>query len=489
AENQTGSGPVLELSESQGLVEVIEPAAGFRVLTHTLPTGREGVAYPRIQILTAGVTTGGLTFSLSGTSGPLPPGITLDPQGFLSGTPTEAGTFPIVVQIVNTATLFAAYDLIIDPGLPFGILRGTLSTGVVGVPYHETLDAYGPAATAWSDAGSATTFASLGLSLASGTGVVSGTPTAAPNAYVVVVTATATGHTSVRAVSIQIAQTAVTAQYFATPGVVGATYSDTIQAFGGTPPYAFALVPGESLPPGLALGGAGALSGTPTATTPFGGPLVAITDSTPVTPRTGFGQLLLIVLDPLAPALGLPSSVDSISGTVGTAMTFTPAPYGGTTPYTLAHETTSPPAVTADGLPPGLTLGAGSITGTPTASGLYPFTLKVTDNSTPNKVIDAQLLFEIQPSGTPGVLGIETMQIPNGVHTANYPATQLLLVTNGVAGPFAWSLTGAPGTLTVAAGTGVVSSSSPLAAGTYYFNVTATKAPATATGRVKVVIQ
>ncbi|HEV3028595.1 MAG TPA: hypothetical protein VG457_13540, partial [Planctomycetota bacterium] len=125
---------------------------------------------------------------------------------------------------------------------------------------------------------------------------------------------------------------------------------------------------------------------------------------------------------------------------------------------------------------------------TPTASGLFPFTLKVTDNSAPNKSIDAQLLFEIQPSSTPGVLGVETMQLPNGVHTATYPATQLLMITNGVAGPFAWTAPGIPAPFAVS-GAGVVTTTANPAAGTYYFNVTVTKAALTATGRVKVVIQ
>jgi hypothetical protein len=46
------------------------------------------------------------------------------------------------------------------------------------------------------------------------------------------------------------------------PGSVGAAYSTTLTAIGGTAPYTWSIT-GGTLPPGLALGASGALSGTP----------------------------------------------------------------------------------------------------------------------------------------------------------------------------------------------------------------------------------
>lgn len=46
-------------------------------------------------------------------------------------------------------------------------------------------------------------------------------------------------------------------------GAIGAAYSETISAQGGTSPYTFSLASG-SLPAGLSLSGGGVISGTPT---------------------------------------------------------------------------------------------------------------------------------------------------------------------------------------------------------------------------------
>lgn len=48
------------------------------------------------------------------------------------------------------------------------------------------------------------------------------------------------------------------------PATVGAPYSQTLAASGGTPPLTWALVTGSTLPAGLTLSSAGVLSGTPT---------------------------------------------------------------------------------------------------------------------------------------------------------------------------------------------------------------------------------
>ena len=63
-----------------------------------LPDGQVGDAY------SAAITaTGGLgapyTFTLDGSSGPLPPGLSLAADGTITGTPTQAGTFPFTVSV------------------------------------------------------------------------------------------------------------------------------------------------------------------------------------------------------------------------------------------------------------------------------------------------------------------------------------------------------------------------------------------------------
>lgn len=63
----------------------------------TLPDGRTGAAYS--QMLSQSGGTSGATFQASGA---LPPGLGLSPTGLLSGVPTQAGNYSIVVNLTDT---------------------------------------------------------------------------------------------------------------------------------------------------------------------------------------------------------------------------------------------------------------------------------------------------------------------------------------------------------------------------------------------------
>ena len=149
---------------------------------------------------------------------------------------------------------------------------------------------------------------------------------------------------------------------------VASPYSETISASGGTAPYTFAVTAG-ALPSGLSLSSAGTLSGTPTAGGTFNFTVTA-TDAGSVSGARAY------TLTVAAPAMTLPSTALA-DGTVGTAYSGSVnAATGGTAPYTYA--------LTSGALPSGLALGAtdGQITGTPTASGTFNFTVTATDSST-----------------------------------------------------------------------------------------------------------
>jgi parallel beta-helix repeat protein len=71
-------------------------------------------------------------------------------------------------------------------------------------------------------------------------------------------------NSDIGAYETQVACNTVTLSALSAPnGTVGASYSRTITASGGTPPYTFAVTAG-SLPPGVSLASNGALSGIPT---------------------------------------------------------------------------------------------------------------------------------------------------------------------------------------------------------------------------------
>lgn len=150
---------------------------------------------------------------------------------------------------------------------------------------------------------------------------------------------------------------------------VASAYNQTITATGdGIAPYSYAITAG-ALPAGMSLNSNGVLSGTPTAGGTFNFTITA-TDSDTSAPLTGSQAYTLTVAAPtisVAPA-SLPN------GTLSVAYSQAITVSGGTSPYTYA--------LTAGTLPAGMSLSsAGVLSGTPTASGTFNFTVTATDSS------------------------------------------------------------------------------------------------------------
>jgi hypothetical protein len=145
--------------------------------------------------------------------------------------------------------------------------------------------------------------------------------------------------------------------------VVGAFYSQTLSASGGTQPYTWTLTSG-SAPAGLALAPGGTLSGTPSgASNVVLG--VTVTDAQK---RTATTTLTLNTVLALLVTTNSPLT----TGTVGTAYSQVLAATGGTPPYLWSAS---------GALPPGLALNVatGEISGLPTAPGGFNFTVTVSD--------------------------------------------------------------------------------------------------------------
>jgi hypothetical protein len=175
-------------------------------------------------------------------------------------------------------------------------------------------------------------------------------------------------------------------------GTVGAAYSATLQATGGTGTLNWGLASGSTLPAGLILtGSTGAITGAATAagTTNF---TVQVTDQSRAHEGTVSVTKQLSITIAAAPLTITTTSLPN--GTVNSSYNQPLQASGGTPPYTWTVASGST-------LPPGLTLGSSALTGTPTQTGTFNFSLTVTDQSTPTAQTKTQALsLTVSPAST-----------------------------------------------------------------------------------------
>jgi hypothetical protein len=234
----------------------------FSILTTSpLPDAAVGINYS--QALQAAGGSPPYTWTATG----LPAGITLDPaSGMLHGTPTTPGAQTIAVTVTDAtlATAHASLGLTVDT---LAITTTTLPTGVVGSSYSAALTVSGgQTSLVW-----AITAGALpnGLALNSSSGTINGTPTTAgSSSFTVSATYTPSGVSVQKQFTIQISVASgltITTNATLPAGTANAAYSQTLTASGGKAPYTWALMSG-TLPVGLSLSAAGAITGTPLAT-------------------------------------------------------------------------------------------------------------------------------------------------------------------------------------------------------------------------------
>ena len=147
-------------------------------------------------------------------------------------------------------------------------------------------------------------------------------------------------------------------------GTQGTAYSQALTASGGKIPYTWSRSAG-TLPTGLSLNSTGILSGTLSATGTFNF-TVTVKDSA----SASTSKSLSITVTTGTP----PLSIDTATlpgGTAGSAYSETLAATGGTPPYSWSSN---------GSLPPGLAVtSSGTLTGTPTTSGTYSFSVLAVD--------------------------------------------------------------------------------------------------------------
>ncbi|MHA3774172.1 DUF4082 domain-containing protein [Verrucomicrobiota bacterium sgz303538] len=289
----------------------VQGAGTLSITTTSLPDGNVNNAYNA----TLAASGGTLPRTWSLTSGSLPPGLTLaSSTGAISGTPTTAGTFSFTLQVSDSSVPMQTVSKTLSIAVSASALVITttsLPDGNANVAYNATLAASGGTLPrTW-----ALTSGSLppGLTLASSTGGISGTPTTAGTfSFTVQVSDSSVPvQTASKALSIAVSASPLVITTSSLPDVtINTAYNATLAASGGTAPRSWSLTNG-SLPPGLTLANStGAISGTPTTAGIFSF-TVQVSDSS-VQVQTASKTLSISVNAVSAwPATTVPGTVDS----------------------------------------------------------------------------------------------------------------------------------------------------------------------------------
>lgn len=316
------------------------------------------------------------SFAVSGTpaptysvaSGTLPDGLSLNTTtGVLSGTPTTLGSYTFIIAATNTFGTATTSPITITtnaPAAPTVLPGSTPPSAINGQPYSYTIPASGSPAPTFAVA---TGSLPPGLTLNPNTGTISGTPTG-PGTFTISIT-NSLGTITTGAITIGSAVAAAPVFSAMTPPPAYNTfaYSYTFVA-NGYPAPTYAVSSG-SLPAGLNLDSTtGLLSGTPTGsgTATF---IVTATNSSG-SASTGLKEITTTV--PVTPTFGpstpLPNAI------VGTPFTYSFPSNGNPAPVY---------AVASGSLPLGVTLDSatGVLSGTPSGTGTFIFTISITNPS------------------------------------------------------------------------------------------------------------
>ena len=384
----------------------------------TLPDATWGVAYSASLTSTGG--TGPVTWNATG----LPAGLTLGAStGLVSGTPSGSGTAASTVMVtgIDSATPPQSFtrSLTINVANPLLNDVTVLPDGVVGIAYGPTtVSAHGglPPYT-WTATG-----LPAGLTFVNGT--ISGTPTGAATSTVSF-TVTDSGHpprgSSSPLLSLRIAPLLAIATTTLPDATWGVAYSANLSSTGGTGAVTWSA---SGLPAGVTVGpSTGVLSGTPSgsgaATTTVN--IAAIDSASPA--QSGGKSLTLRIADALVLDTNLLPD-----GVVNTP--YGPVPlqiHGGVAPYTI----------TAAGLPGGLTLLNGTISGTPTTAGTSPISITVSDAGNPARIASATLTLTIALTPAPSA-GVTPPSVAAGfgqlvaIDGVNFTSSTSAIFSDGV---------------------------------------------------------
>lgn len=383
-----------------------------RMETKAFDPATIGVPYS-MQIQAVGVD---LVYSIH--YGSLPAGLTLNPEtGLISGTPTETKREVIRVRVTNSGGYADLLNTFASNEVAPIMNTTSLPSGMVGEPYYGKIEATGEALTY----GIGNQRLPAGLSIDSETGVISGTPTSESQTSFNFVVQNSGGSAS-NLIPLYIAPQVPTITTESLPdGYTGARYSHNLTGDGTS--NKFSIIKGE-LPPGMRINSiSGTIDGTPTAT--------ARGDYTFTIQKSNVSGTVskefTLRISYISPTI---TNTTLIDGRLN--MTYSDAIKGVGT--SVVHS------IIEGSLPPGLSLNRdnGAITGAPTATGEYKFTVlksnldgeaskeltitvkhvapTITTRTLPNVIEGVHYEFALEGTGEESTYAITSGTLPEGIN-------------------------------------------------------------------------
>lgn len=442
---QTGSDTVRYRGSGSGgttdirsfTVSIAGPTTGPTITSSATHNAQTGVA----TTYTTTYTPNCPSLTTFGASG-LPPGLSINTTGVVSGTPTTVGTYNATISATqngHTTNFGVTFNVTLGPPV---ITSAATASGAAGFAFSYQITATN------SPTGYSATGLPPGLTVDTTTGLISGTPTSSGTFTPTVSATNGTGTgNQVVTMTIAVGVPAITSSLMAS-GQTGQSFTYQITATNSPTSYN-----ATGLPAGLTVNtSTGVISGTPTT--------IASTNVTiSATNGTGTGSATLTINVTLGPPVI--TSPSSASGAAGQAFSY------------QITASQNPTSFNATGLPSGLSVDTttGLISGTPTVGGTFNATISAT-NATGTGSAPLTLNIALFP---PVVTSPTTASGQTGV-----PFTYQITAANSAT---SYGATGLPTGLTVNTSTGLISGT-PTTAGAFNATVSATNGAGTGTQAV-----